>query len=106
MDFDSIKLIRPKSKIVNKVKIIAPVVIFVLVCTSLLFVLVGIKAQKRQIGYEIARTEGKLTKLSITNKRLRNEKLKLQSLNRIQEIAFLNGMKYPNQQDLIKINNE
>ncbi len=90
----------------NRIKLLAPGVLFVCLVISLLFILVGMKAQKRKIGYEIAGTEAKLTKLYIANKRLRNRKLKLQSLERIQEIALLHGMKYPNQQDLIKIKNE
>ena len=106
MNLDSITLLRTISKVMNRIKLLAPGVLFVCLVISLLIILVGMKAQKRKIGYEIAGTEAKLTKLYIANKRLRNRKLKLQSLERIQEIALLHGMKYPNQQDLIKIKNE
>ena len=50
MNLDSITLLRTKSKVMNRIKLLAPGVLFVCLVISLLFILVGMKAQKRKIG--------------------------------------------------------
>ena len=90
----------------NNLKNVGPKFLFIFIFIGLLFAIITIKTFKTKIGYEMARTNTILYDLSNENKRLKTKMLILKSHERIKSIAILNGMRFPNQQDLIKINNE
>ena len=50
MNLDSITLLRTKSKVMNRIKLLAPGVLFVCLVISLLFILVKIIKEKRYLA--------------------------------------------------------
>ncbi len=106
INLESITLIRDKSRLINSVKRFGPKLLSVFILIGLLLVLVALKANVTRVGLELADLKEERNTLNIKNQKLKTDKSKLQSHERIKSIALSYGMKFPGQQDLIRAKND
>ena len=99
-------LARNKTKIISSIKTFSKPFSILTISLILLISIISLKTFKTKVGYKLTKSNLTRTKTLLENQRLRSEALYLKSHKRIESIARNNGMKFPNQQDLIKINNE
>jgi cell division protein FtsL len=106
MRASSIPLERNRTQIVSLIKHASRGIALAGISIFLLISIVGLKAYKTELGYELTKSINTYSKISIENKKLRSLTLKLKSHERIESLARKNSMKFPSQRDLIRINNE
>jgi len=106
MKASSILLERNRTQIISLVKGASKSIIIAGLSLFLLISIIGLKAFKTELGYELTKSKSTYSKILIENKKLKSQTLQLKSHERIESLARKNSMKFPNQRDLIKINNE
>ena len=106
MKASSILLERNRTQIISLVKGASKSIIIAGLSLFLLISIIGLKAFKTELGYELTKSKNTYSKILIENKKLKSQTLQLKSHERIESLARKNSMKFPNQRYLIKINNE
>ena len=106
INLESITLIRDKSRLINSIKRFGPRLLSVFVLIGLLLVLVALKTNVTRVGLELADLKKERDTLNMKNQKLKTDKSKLRSHERIKLIALSHGMKFPGQLDLIRAKND
>ena len=106
MKASSILLERNKTQIISMLKGASKTIVVAALSLLLLISIIGLKAFKTELGYKLTKSKNTYSKVLMENKRLESLPLQLKSHERIESLARKNSMKFPNQRDLIKINNE
>ena len=106
MKTETILLQRNKPQLVSLIKASSRPIIILALCVVLLISIIGLKAYKTEVGYELTKSKSSYSKVLMKNKKLKSMTLKLKSHERIESHARKNSMKFPSQRDIIKIKNE
>ncbi len=106
MKASTLSLRRSKTEIFSRIKKASKSLAFVSIGVFLLIAIIALKTYKTELGYKLTQSKTTYSEILIKNKKLRSQTLQLKSHQRIESIAKKNNMKFPNQRDVIKINNE